>query len=237
MQETFNSVDPANPETFSLLLLPDAASLLRVHFWACFTLEVCGKLGLIGEGNICPPRSREVAIKALGGSCQVNSSKKVFAYRPCVLQKIFIADIPRAQRAPVKSVTQLKWNIILGRNFYLLSPRKAGLKWSWSPGHIAFWLPATFGRHGTLPGVESAFMYTYSCVDFCTGWKSILPLNRHCLQCFLLGRDHLLILVKLTRWSNKMSKSRNIQRQYTWILALRQFYNEIDNPAELVWFV
>ena len=110
MQETFNSVDPANPETFSLLLLPDAASLLRVHFWACFTLEVCGKLGLVGEGNICPPRSGEVAIKALGGSCQVNSSKEVFAYRPCVLQKIFIADIPRAQRAPVKSVTQLKWN-------------------------------------------------------------------------------------------------------------------------------
>ena len=165
-QETFNSVDPANPEIFSPFLLPDAASLLRVHFWACFTLEVCGKLGLVGEGNICPPRSREVAIKALGGSCQVNSSKNVFAYRPCVLEKIFIADIPRAQRAPVKSVTQLKWNIILGRNFYLLSPRKAGLKWSWIPGHIAFWLPATFGRHGTLPAVESAFMYTYSCVDF-----------------------------------------------------------------------
>ena len=90
---------------------PDGASLLGVQLRPRLALEVFGKLGLVGKGKIHPPGIGEVAKKALGHESipvQMLLPNETSAYHRSAVKKILIADIPRGQRAPVKSVTQLK---------------------------------------------------------------------------------------------------------------------------------
>ena len=69
---------------------------------------------------------------------------EISAYHRSAVKHIFIADIPRGQRAPVKSVTQLKWNTIPGKKLSYQLTQNSWSEVKLKPGTHSFSAAGSF---------------------------------------------------------------------------------------------